>query len=312
LAIGNVFWWLIPFVGGWFGISTIIGRKEETNELLSNRKVPQSRRGDERRNAQRPAVFVVGEESDEENKHKWYERSQLLSWNTRPDKTRLSPFYIFARFHEWTKLATIVSDAYGTALQEDDPLQKSPNILALVNKGLDSAPPSDYCHIRLKALCCAFLLYSATCWSSFMIAYMTVTVGLGCRSFGFLIYYAVSLVVFVCLFLASFFEQRHSESKRLLYGWIEVGLRKFGKVLAFLNALILFGNCLLQFTGVYYSCYCQSNRIGMGLNAYMAYPNDDVSAQISERFWWGGFGMAVGTSVACLLVVWLLRWRRHG
>lgn len=303
LAIGNVFWWLIPFVGGWFGISTIIGRKEETNELLSDRKTPQSRPGNERRNAVTPAVFVVGEESDEE---------QLFSWNTRPDKTRLSPFYIFARFHEWTKLATIVSDAYGTALQTDDPLRKFSNIFALVNNGLASAPPSDYCHIRLKALCCAFLLYSATCWSSFMVAYMTVTVGLGCRSFGFLVYYTFSLVVFVCLFLASFFEQRHFESRRPLYGWIEMGLRKSGKVLAFLNALILFGNCLLQFTGAYYSCYCQSNRMVMGSNAYMAYPSDAVSAQISERFWWGGIGMAVGTSVTCLLVVWLLRWKRHG
>src|SRR5947207_13775603 len=82
LAIGNVFWLLIPFVGEWFGISTIIGRKEETNELLSNRNALQSRWGDEGRNAWRPAVFVVGEESDEENKHKWY---------NRPDKTRLSP-----------------------------------------------------------------------------------------------------------------------------------------------------------------------------------------------------------------------------
>ena len=57
-------------------------------------------------------------------------------------------------------------------------------------------------------------------------------------------------------------------------GWLETGFRKLGKALAFLNASILFGKCLLQFTRVHYSCSCQINRIGMSPMAYMGYPRD--------------------------------------
>lgn len=234
-----------------------------------------------------------------------------LIWDkrdTQPDRKRMSPFYNFARCTDWTQLAEVIRAAYAKILDGDEEAPKEyDEILKLIQHELRALPPRRIFHWRpWAAFTCAFLLYGATTFSSFMIAYETVTVGLGCRSMGFLIYFIISIIIFLFLLLASHIGRRRHPNRPCRW---ETFLRKLGKFLSLVNILILFLNCLLQFTGVYYSCYCQSNKIGMGGNAHMIYPNDDLSANISRRFWWGGFGMVIGTSMAAIGLVSWTRWK---
>jgi len=400
MAIGNVFWWLIPLVWGWYGISTINGRIPETTELLHNEETPlytgelviegaaifslveQTKYGMEERDTgeeqelplltgmhgseiastyelqtwQRDGLdeahrdetmsagVVEGSESENENDSEVRQRANAskdeentilirameidgiiqevpettpstrarkwVKFSSQPDRKRLGPFYNFARFEDWTQLTEVIADAYGTVLRRD---QEAPvtheSLLQQIHSKLAVVHPSRIFWWRQgAAFVCAFLVYGAACWSAFMIAYETVTSGLGCRSTGFLISFGFSIVVYTCLTLASHFGQRstdNSHRRRMA----EITFRKVGKALALFNCLILFGNCMLQFTGVYSTCYCQSDKIGLGSNAHMTFLNADLTAEISQRFWWGGFGMAIGTSFFAIALVEWTRWK---
>jgi hypothetical protein len=291
LAIGNVFWWLIPAVWGSFGITTVVGRREEINEELQNGT---TRLYVGEYDLMMTNVFSVGAN-----------RLRRYVPDTAADRLRLGLFYTFARFYSWTELAAKVVAVYSTVLKQGE--ATTPDHVRNVAQQLQEFryEPRIAHWRRLKAFACALLLFSATCWSSFMIAYQTVTVGLGCRSMGFLIYFSNSFIAFLMIWGASVCDNRRN-------GWwsaAEVAFRIMGKFLAILNSFVLIVGCMLQFTGVLDNCYCESNSIGMKEGIIMFFSSKD-SADISGKYWWGAFGMAVGTSIICIGLLWFAR-RRH-
>jgi hypothetical protein len=292
LAIGNVFWWLIPAVWGSFGITTLVGRRKKINDELQNETTQLHLAENPPRTA---IVFSVGDRKDG--------RLRCFVPDAVADRHRLGSFYDFSRFYVWTEFAAKVVAACGMVLEQGEGATPDnvQNVVQQLREFKYKPHIADW--RRLKAFTFAILLFCATCWSSFMIAYQTVTVGLGCRSMGFLIYFGDSLIAFVMLWGASVCDNRN--------GWwsdAEIILRIAGKALAILNAFILIGGCMLQFTGVLNNCYCESNRIG-AKEAVIDILSPEVSADISRYYWWGAFGMAVGSSILCIALLWFIRRR---
>ncbi len=77
-----------------------------------------------------------------------------------------------------------------------------------------------------------------------------------------------------------------------------------GKVLAFLNALFLFGLCLAQLGNGFSNCWCDGSYIGLRSNAYITFVIPD-SSFASVRSAWGGaifLGIATSSLFAVLIV----------
>src|SRR5271170_524896 len=120
------------------------------------------------------------------------------------------------------------------------------------------------------------VLQGVTGWSAFMIAYRTPTIGIGCRSFVYMLYTLVSLFCCILFMLGSYFSETechrrevvalgHSEEAEVkssnFIAALGVGCRCLGKVLAILNAVLIIMSNLFEFTGVYQSCFCKSSYI---------------------------------------------------
>jgi len=169
---------------------------------------------------------------------------------------------------------------------------------------------------RVKAFGMACVLHGIFGWSAFMIDYMTPTIGIGCRAFICMTYSIVSLSSCVFLILASEcsdawssqceryqsrieripFESDHqwtdgSPSNYLAAG--SVSLRLLGKTLAILNAVFIVFGCILEFVGLYESCFCKSTYFGLRERAYVSFLSTAESVQIARPYWYGGAGAAI-------------------
>jgi hypothetical protein len=169
---------------------------------------------------------------------------------------------------------------------------------------------------KAQAFGMAFVLHGIFTVSAFMIDYMTPTIGLGCRAFICMTYGLMSL--FSCAFLMIASEcsdswslqmERHqwrmeevvnesgqqstyTEPSQLLAAGAVV-FRVLGKTLANLNAVFIVAGCILEFVGLYESCFCKSSHLGLGERAYVSFLSTEESVQIARPFWYGGAGAAI-------------------
>jgi hypothetical protein len=295
LAIGNLFLWLIPLVWGWFAITTQFGRRERTKQLLENRA----------------AILQTGDSIDVGDRFLF----QLCEFaNTKPlnmnaDEQRLGPFYNYARLVSWSHLAGKIATTYNqirTMPREDERAIKAAAQAALGEPWNRFSPLEDTCWGNARnAFMCAFALQAFTGWSGFIIAYKTPTVGIGCRGFVILMYNILSLSACIMLISASYIYNLASLRTERLVNWFlystEVGLRNVGKFVALLNAAVILLSCFLQFTGVYNSCYCGSDRIGLGKRAYIIFPSMEQQAKIAQVTWVAGFLMATLIAIGFII-----------
>jgi hypothetical protein len=79
--------------------------------------------------------------------------------------------------------------------------------------------------------------------------------------------------------------------------WLSIFLRRLGKLIAALNAVVIIFTGLLQSGGFYDRCYCNSSVIGLGKNAYNVIsllPGDGEGVHVA---WIGGFVLAAGVAI---------------
>jgi hypothetical protein len=170
-----------------------------------------------------------------------------------------------------------------------------------------------------------------------MMAYLTPTVGLGCRSGGYLIYgvgATISWALIICSFLLSHtvnlhyqdiymgeraFDSREentdledaSESQdpetynlsahrrtrwHSILAFLTVTTRVSGKVIAAANACWVIISAIFEFTGVYSSCWCETDADVLGNRGWVTLFATSQSFQTACRsFWIGGviFSFAV-------------------
>jgi hypothetical protein len=70
-----------------------------------------------------------------------------------------------------------------------------------------------------------------------------------------------------------------------------------GRAIAFINAGQILLSSFLQFVGVYNNCYCGSNKISKGDDAYIVFLSAEEQADMAKVSWWVGFFMAL---IPCL------------
>jgi hypothetical protein len=193
-------------------------------------------------------------------------------------------------------------------------------IVAYPNWG---AIPSEVYRRIAAASAIALFLQWGTTGASILIAYLTPTVGLGCRSASYLLYGIIGTVAWICL-LASMlisheimllYQAEHLQNPAIDFRraanqytrtWMHsslcafaVSLRYFGKLLAFLNTLWLVASSLMEFTGGFDNCWCKGNYVGMGDKGWIVLFKGATDLAAAARLPWGG-GLAL-TLFVCFI-----------
>ncbi|KAJ7198807.1 hypothetical protein GGX14DRAFT_536624 [Mycena pura] len=163
------------------------------------------------------------------------------------------------------------------------------------------------------------LLALALTWSTtgaaVIVVWFTPTRGLGCRSGAYLLYGALSTLVWMLLVtsstLAHYSAQPTLDVEGLLSytrasrvaGSLAIALRRMGKLLATVNAVWIVLACIFQFSSFFDRCYCNSSVLGLGRAAYDVVDLVPADISIMKSAWIGGIVLAGGCSI--LYIVWL-------
>ena len=128
--------------------------------------------------------------------------------------------------------------------------------------------------------------------------------GMGCRAMSFTVYGAAATVAFLLLLFSSILShlarRQNVDEKRsgleILTGYIAALTRWLGKVIAFMNGLGILLSCIMQFAGVYDSCFCSSIIFGGDPNGLVSFTAEDIKGSEVYIYWVGGIIMAYGAS----------------
>jgi hypothetical protein len=147
-----------------------------------------------------------------------------------------------------------------------------------------------------------FTLSTAIPGAAILIQYETPPVGLGCRSLTFVIYGAISTIVFLSLFLASILSHcaraRPKSHSRTILGFSASVLRRTGKFIGVANGLALTAVCLMMLAGAYDNCFCLANVFaGPRVADKIIEFTDVISISSVYKFCISGTVIAVSSSV---------------
>jgi hypothetical protein len=124
--------------------------------------------------------------------------------------------------------------------------------------------------------------------------WFTPTEGLGCRSASYLLYAVTGTLVWKMMVASSFLAHY---AARASYGpsrkpfrarvarTAAILLRRIGKVVAALNAVWGVLVCLLEFGGFFSRCWCNSNVLSLGANAYTVLALSDQDLRKVQIAW---------------------------
>ena len=143
-----------------------------------------------------------------------------------------------------------------------------------------------------------------TTGASVLIHLNTPPKGIGCRALSFTVYGAAATVAFLLLLLSSILAhlarrqgvRGERSGRKLLIGYIAMLTRWLGKVIAIMNGFGILLLCIMQFAGVYDSCFCSSNIFGGDPNGLVSFTGEDVKGSEVYVYWIGGIVMAFGVS----------------
>lgn len=177
----------------------------------------------------------------------------------------------------------------------------------------------------------AVIIVVGTCLGAFILSYFTPTVGLGCRSGGYIVFATISLGLFLCELLTwRLSSPHHKERMKHIRDWVvrfrnKVGLtnrsddatdstmdnikdlfrpdfhqrlaeRYFFRPAELINTVWLLYIVLAQTFGAYRNCRCQTSVWGFG-GGYMDFLNSR-----STKYRWVVFYWTAGTAVATTIM----------
>jgi len=129
-----------------------------------------------------------------------------------------------------------------------------------------------------KASILALVLQCGTTTAAVIIVILTPTIGLGCRSLGYIIYGGVALLI-MFLTIISTISARTSEahpkqstgpfSTKGFTASIAIVLRRLSLFLAFANVIWLIVLSSFQFSHFFDNCYCNASVIGRGTSSHI-------------------------------------------
>ncbi|KAG2157264.1 hypothetical protein DEU56DRAFT_896932 [Suillus clintonianus] len=150
------------------------------------------------------------------------------------------------------------------------------------------------------ASCASLALQWGTAGGAFIVEWFTPTTGMGCRSFSYLIYGAVSTIIWMMLLISSilthysaaYSRQGSSLSARIALAFSHC-LRRMGKLLAIANTIWVILTCIIQYSGFYDTCFCNSSMISRGrAAAYVTIIETTAQAALAKAAWIGALVLA--------------------
>lgn len=135
--------------------------------------------------------------------------------------------------------------------------------------------------------------------------------GMGCRSLSYLIYGAVSTVIWMMLLISSILAHySKGQSKQSMFVRVplalSVCLRRMGKLLAIANSVWVILTCVLQYSDFYDTCFCNSSMISRGQAAYITIIETSARAFLAKVAWYGALSLSLGSAGAFVILIFLL------
>ncbi|THU93424.1 hypothetical protein K435DRAFT_903709 [Dendrothele bispora CBS 962.96] len=309
-GVGSVWLWLLPVVISWLQISPKCD----------------SKRLDEAFEETNMTAFVATSESTQpvlassRNGHRAiYLEHRDGSLHT--DERCTAPIFNYSRVFSWATMTEEVVDCFRPT--SDRP----PDVLEISSQHEHRLEMVQYYPTTIQhkyrwgsgvwsriiiASSMALLLQWGTTGGALVIVISTPTKGLGCRSAAYLIYAFISTFIWGILLLSTVLAhysttESHESLRHRIAADLSIAFRRFGTVLASVNALVILLTNVLQLTGFFDRCYCDSSVMGLGAKfAYnvIDFVPDDVSAM--KQAWKGGVILAVGSATAFVGILKLL------
>jgi len=164
-----------------------------------------------------------------------------------------------------------------------------------------------------NATIAALVLQCGTTAAAAIIIVFTPTVGLGCRSMGYIIYGGLSCVILFLTIISTLFG-RISETRpgkttvfsiKGLTAFISIALRRICLLLAFTNATGLIILSCFQFSNFLDNCYCNASVIGRGINSYIIISYVDwITTMRTARI--AATCLAAGSMSIFMVFLWLM------
>ncbi|KAJ2932954.1 hypothetical protein H1R20_g4115, partial [Candolleomyces eurysporus] len=322
-GVGSLWLWLLPIVIGWLQISPKCDEDRVRSAVDRANKIAY-----EATNSTH-GVFVTEERAI-------YLASGEEDEVLRCDEMVTAPIYNYARFLPWVQVVEKVSKTFGVE-SVSQVVAHSPHTASTSRWG------SNVVSRIAIASALAFMLQWGTVGAAFIVVYYTPTTGeqdsftflllfnteglihrptgLGCRSASYLLFGALSTIVWLLLLISSLlvhyvatsspssactqiepptaprYHGGHSYPLRLsIARHFAIFLRRLAKLLATVNALWILAACLFQFGNFFDRCYCNSSVFGRGRGAYNVIKLVASNVEPMKNAWIGGVCLAGGTA----------------
>ncbi|KAG1827918.1 hypothetical protein EV424DRAFT_586443 [Suillus variegatus] len=327
---GSIWLWLIPIVIGWLQLSpkcdyVRIKRAMDNADAMAF-----------------VATYHGVIKASDLSERRAISMDSTLEHSLSPDESLTPPIYNYARAIPWSRSAEDVFNAFLMASNNSRmhrPVKTGDiwknavgkNVIESSNRSGNPSEVNAYCRLpryaaprygvrspwasgiffrMFMASLLSIALQWATTGAAVLVVYFTPTMGLGCRSLGYILYGVLATMVWAMLVTSSIishytylYSARSSWSPFFsitmrLAKVISNLLRWSGKFLATVNAVWLITASMLQFADVYDNCYCNSSVLGRGVqHAYNIVMTDNLDLGLTETAWWGGLALACSTCV---------------
>ncbi|KAG1847790.1 hypothetical protein C8R48DRAFT_837120 [Suillus tomentosus] len=151
-----------------------------------------------------------------------------------------------------------------------------------------------------------------TVGAAFVVGWFTPTTKIGCRSLGYLLYGAISTLVWMMLLISSILAhsaaadpRRASLSTRVALAFSHI-LRWTGKLFAILNFFLAIMASVFQYSNFYDRCFCNSSVFSRGGAAYDVIIETTAQAAQAKAAWIGALVLACTSASAFLGILNLL------
>lgn len=163
---------------------------------------------------------------------------------------------------------------------------------------------------QLWQIVSSVIIVAGSALGAFILSYFTPTVGLGCRSLGYLVFCVISLSLLILEFVVWWLSSPEREEERLLrqhpdlnpnklrrtFGLRDWSERLFFRPVEFINMTWLIYISMAQTFGSYNNCRCQSSVYGKG----GGYIDLNLVNQSPPNFVYGHW--KTGTIMACIIM----------
>ncbi|KAG1727271.1 uncharacterized protein EDB91DRAFT_893744 [Suillus paluster] len=305
-ATGSVWLWLIPIVVGWLQLSP----KCDFNRLQaaydradrhSTHTGPKDVHMEMLPASSRRALAITAKEEDV----------------TSPDELLTPPVFNYSRSLRWASTADTIFLVFKGASEKAQshlPVCFGNIVMYCAQPGKVQRShwaPGVFTRMAI-ASCASLTLQWGTVGAAFMVGWFTPTTQIGCRALGYLLYGAISTLIWFMLLLSSILahysttcSHRPSLSSRVALAMSHC-LRWVGKLFAIINFILVVLACTFQYSSFYDRCFCNSSVFSRGSGAYAVIIETTAQAAQAKAAWIGALVMACTSALVFIGLVNLL------